>query len=117
MRFALGREVAAAAAVAAGRPGTYGPGELRAHHRAEADRGSKVGPVVAQFDVTAEIGDSVAEQCPQALALAAHLPGSSRIRRNRHLHVRHGEKRVRGPARAELDDRIRLRSDGRVVYG
>ena len=70
---------------------------------------------VAQLDVIAEIGNVVAHERFQRLALGADLKRTFRIRCDRHIEVWHGEKRVRGAARTKLYQRVRLHAAGSFV--
>src|SRR5579885_1408023 len=115
MRLTLWRKVAAAAAIAADRSGADGPSELCANHRSDAHGGGEITALVAQLDMVAEIGDVIAKQSLERFPLGAHLPGSSRIGRHRHVHIRHHEERVRSSAGAELDERVRLRLNSGVI--
>ena len=89
--------------------------KLRAHNSSNTQGRSEIVVVVAQLDVIAEVRNIVAHEAFDGFAFGPHLERTRRIGSNRHIEMRHGEKRKRRTAGAELYQRPRLRALRLVV--
>src|SRR5271165_1342882 len=76
--------------------------EHRSDNSAYADSGSEINRCVAQLNVITQVGNAVTHESFESFSLGADLKRTLRIGCDRHIEMRHGEKRVGSAAGAKF---------------